>query len=61
MYWAVSQLRDANRDFLDEAPLSDEKRSHAIEVDKTCNHLIRYFRDQFSQNGVDIQSMLPWL
>ena len=52
MYWALQDLRAGTRYFLDTTSLSDPDRNTAIETEKTCNRLIRFFRSQFEQAGV---------
>ncbi len=52
MYWALRELSANTRDFLDSVSLSDPDRNTAFETEKTCNHLLRFFRDQFEKAGV---------
>lgn len=61
MYWALSNLRDDIREFLDSAPPSADERDAALDAEKTCNRLLRFFRNEFLRNGVDIRKMFPHL
>lgn len=59
MYWATSMLRDDNREYLDTTSTSDPDRDTAIETEKICNRLMRFFRQQFSLAGYDIRDIFP--
>lgn len=61
MYWALFNLRDDIREFLDSAPPSAGERDAALDTEKTCNRLLRFFLEEFLRNGVDIRKMLPHL
>lgn len=54
MYWAIYDHRDMIRDFLETAPLSDPDRDTAIEMQKTCNRILRDFAARFAKDGIDI-------
>lgn len=52
MYWAISDMRDAIRAYLETAPLSDPDRGSAIDTQKICNHLLREFSDLLHKGGI---------
>lgn len=57
LYWAVLETRNAVRDFLGEAPLTDPDREDALGMQRSCNRLLRGFAAAFAQNGIDIRSL----
>ena len=61
MYWAVKHFRDDTQEFLDSLSPSDPERNDAIFAYKTANALLRELRADFSQIGIDIKAVLPFL
>lgn len=59
MYWAVYDLRDVTREFLDEAPLSDPDRAISVETHRACNRLLRLLADCLARGGIDIRKLFP--
>lgn len=57
MYWAVKDLRDDTRDYLDSLSQTDPERNDAIDTEKICNRFLREIRKQFADNGIDIQAL----
>lgn len=52
MYWAVSDMRDDIKTYLETAPLSDPDRGPAIDTQKICNHLLREFSALLRKGGI---------
>ena len=61
MYWAVKNFHDNTQEYLDSLSLSDPERDDAIFAYKTANVLLKELRNDFSQIGIDITAVLPFL
>lgn len=61
MYWAVKNFRDDTQEFLDSLSPSDPDRDDAAFAYKTANALLRELRADFSQIGIDINAVFPFL
>ena len=59
MYWAVWELREDTRDFVDSMARSSTDRNDALDVEKSCNHLLRTFRNLYKQAGMDPPEGFP--
>lgn len=57
MYWALHDLLADVRAFLADSPLTDPDHDRALDTQKVCSRLLRYFESLFAQNGVDIQKI----
>ena len=55
MYWAIFDLRNTTREYLENAPPSDPDHNFALDAQKTCNRLLRYFATLFAKDGIDIR------
>ena len=61
MYWAIFDLRNTTREYLENAPISDPDHNFALDTQRTCNRLLRYFSGLFAKNGIDIRSDFDFL
>ena len=61
MYWAVKNFHDNTQEYLDSLSLSDPERDDAIFAYKTANVLLKELRNDFSQIGIEITAVLPFL
>lgn len=60
MYWALRDLLEYVRDFLAESPITDPDHDSALDTQKTCSRLLRYFESLFAQDGIDIRKLFDY-
>ena len=59
MYWAVWELREDARGVLDAAGNSGSGHTAAVDAEKSCNRLLRLFRHQYKQAGMEPPQEFP--
>ena len=57
IYWAVRNLRDETRDYLDSPACSDSDRDDAMSAYRTENAVLRELRAEFAQAGIEIEQL----
>lgn len=57
IYWAVRNLRDETRDYLDSLACSDSDRDDAMSAYRTENAVLRELRAEFAQAGIEIEQL----
>lgn len=59
MYWAVYNLREMVRDFLENGPLTGDSHTTILETQRACNRQLRFLASSLSQLGIDIRQIFP--
>lgn len=57
MYWALHDFLETAREFLADSPITDPDRETALDTQRTCSRLLRYFESLFAQDGIDIRKL----